>query len=331
MYTIIVATLALFPFTNSEILGFTPQQVENPHLYPYLALTAEKAKQLEEELNVTTLPPLWVYDPLGYLRVQTLKLLHKKLQLFHDETTAELAVALIDKISSNQSISSFSIQVFDIWRLGNKETNNGLLLLLSIDDREMNIQLGKGVKQISSDKLQAIMQKMIPHLHKEDYDKAVDIGITELISKFNGSNLFDISVPIIVFSVLPFVLIILCVCVYESCSKKIRLKKYLKEIDGLQQHLQNKQSAHSPYFSTVCPIFDLSNDIIPRPLTLIDLAYMRDRRNFYFQHNRHYYGEYSHDQMRSELRSSSSSSSSSSFSDFGGGSSMGGTGGSSSW
>ncbi|KAA6367067.1 MAG: hypothetical protein EZS28_037407, partial [Streblomastix strix] len=57
-YTIIVATLALFPLTNSKILGFTPQQVENPHLYPYLALTAEKAKQLEEELNVTTLPPL---------------------------------------------------------------------------------------------------------------------------------------------------------------------------------------------------------------------------------------------------------------------------------
>ncbi|KAA6366660.1 MAG: hypothetical protein EZS28_037813, partial [Streblomastix strix] len=184
-----------------------------------------------------------VYDPLGYLRVQTLKLLHKKLQLFHDETTAELAVALIDKISSNQSISSFSIQVFDIWKLGNKETNNGMLLLLSIDDREMNIQLGKGVKKISSDQLQAIMQKMIPHLQKEDYDKAVDIGITELISKFNELNLFG-----------PYFL--MCVCGYlcQCCSEKIRLKKYQKEIDGLQQHLQDKQSAHSPYFSPVCAI-----------------------------------------------------------------------------
>ncbi|KAA6368218.1 MAG: hypothetical protein EZS28_036256 [Streblomastix strix] len=81
-----------------------------------------------------------------------------------------------------------------------------------------------------------------------------------------------------------------------------------------QQQQQTQSSSTRPMAPPVAPSFtgmirgaahNIDMDyIIPRPITLQDLLYMRQRRNFYFRHSTNYFGDYSPVDLQPEYRPS---------------------------
>jgi hypothetical protein len=75
----------------------------------------------------------------------------------------------------------FAESLHTTWGVGNKNTENGVLVFLAIDDRVVHISTGKGVKDKLTDvTIQSIIQHMRPYLKKEQYGEAIEAGVLEM-------------------------------------------------------------------------------------------------------------------------------------------------------
>ncbi|MDE6510852.1 MAG: TPM domain-containing protein, partial [Muribaculaceae bacterium] len=117
----------------------------------------------------------YVADPEGRLSAQTRSRVNARLQALRDSTTAEVAVAVVPSIG-DYSIEDFSEKVFTRWGLGKKDKDNGVLLLISPDSRQVRIQTGYGAEgalpDITCGKI--IRETVVPNMRDDCLDCAVD-------------------------------------------------------------------------------------------------------------------------------------------------------------
>jgi len=97
---------------------------------------------------------------------------------------AELAVITLSSLE-NQPIESVALAYFDQWQIGKKGEDNGVLLLLAIEDREIRIHTGYGVEGSLPDGMagRIIRQGIVPYLQNEDYDSAVKSGVDNILAQ----------------------------------------------------------------------------------------------------------------------------------------------------
>ena len=125
----------------------------------------------------------YVADPEGRLSAQTRSRVNARLQALRDSTTAEVAVAVVPSIG-DYSIEDFAEKVFTRWGLGKKDKDNGALLLISPDSRQVRIQTGYGAEGVLPDITcgKIIRETVIPNMREDCLDCAVDEA-TEMISR----------------------------------------------------------------------------------------------------------------------------------------------------
>lgn len=125
----------------------------------------------------------YVSDPERLLSDQTRRTVNSRLQALRDSTTAEVAVAIVPSIG-DYSVEDFSEKVFTRWGLGKKDKDNGVLLLISPDSREVRIQTGYGTEGVLPDITcgRIIRDAVIPNMKEDCLDCAVDEA-TAMISK----------------------------------------------------------------------------------------------------------------------------------------------------
>lgn len=66
------------------------------------------------------------------------------------ETDAQIAVATVESLDGSD-IETYANEMFRKWKLGDKEKNNGVLLLLSVGDRKVRIEVGYGLEGALND------------------------------------------------------------------------------------------------------------------------------------------------------------------------------------
>ena len=91
-----------------------------------------------------------ICDPFSYLYTNAAESIQKSID---KEVSAEIAVLIIKKMhpslfggifsSIDQAAQKFARDVHDSWGIGNKETNNGILIFLSIEDRKIYIYINR--------------------------------------------------------------------------------------------------------------------------------------------------------------------------------------------
>ena len=91
------------------------------------------------------------------------------------ETGGEMVVVTIDELPNDYSIETFATELFEVWGIGKKEKNNGVLLLISKNDRAFRIETGYGVEGILPDLLVNRIAKayLVPNFKRGDYDNGV--------------------------------------------------------------------------------------------------------------------------------------------------------------
>jgi uncharacterized protein len=91
-----------------------------------------------------------------------------------DQTTAQVAVLTVDTIGE-QTIEQFANEALRQYGIGGAETNNGLLLVLSTNDRLIKIEVGYGLEgRIPDGKAGRILdQYAIPFLQNDQPNKAI--------------------------------------------------------------------------------------------------------------------------------------------------------------
>ena len=95
------------------------------------------------------------------------------MQLDHSVANAQVAVLTIHSLDGEDP-SDWANKVEDLWRIGKKGSDRGVLVLLAVDDHKWRIDVGYGLEGILPDGvLGDIGRLMVPYLRAHDYDDAV--------------------------------------------------------------------------------------------------------------------------------------------------------------
>lgn len=116
----------------------------------------------------------FVNDYAGVLSEATEQTVFSEGKALYEKTKTQAAVLIVDTLNG-ESIESFSMSVAEKWKLGDKEKDNGLLLLIAVQEREIRIEVGYGLEgAIPDGKAGLLMEKYAyPPLKSNDYDTAV--------------------------------------------------------------------------------------------------------------------------------------------------------------
>lgn len=147
MLSILTALIALSTYAR------TPGEVPNVHL--------QRATS-------------WVSDPDGVLSPSALAQADALLNALNDSTTTEVTVAVVADMSG-QDIDSYATELFELWGIGKKDRDNGLLLVISRDDRRAAIRTGYGMEGVINDGRagRIIRNDIAPNMKAGDPDKAL--------------------------------------------------------------------------------------------------------------------------------------------------------------
>ena len=103
--------------------------------YCLFALNATAQKQIPELWN------LRVHDDAKVLKQETAEILEKQLKAYEDSTSNQVAILIVQSLDG-EVIEDYSIRVVEKWKLGTKKNDNGVLILVAIDDHKMRIEVG---------------------------------------------------------------------------------------------------------------------------------------------------------------------------------------------
>lgn len=68
----------------------------------------------------------------------------------HEQTGAQFVIVTVPSLNG-QSIEEYSNDLFNNWGIGDKDKNNGVLLLISKDDKKFRIEVGSGLEGTLTD------------------------------------------------------------------------------------------------------------------------------------------------------------------------------------
>lgn len=128
-----------------------------------------------------------VNDYANVLTPSQKQALEEKLIQFDDSTSTQIAVVIIPNLGGYE-VSDYAVQLGRAWGVGGKEFNNGVVLLISKEDRKLNISTGYGVEGALPDVTAShiIRDLIVPSFKGNDYYGGIDRGVDAIIKAVQG-------------------------------------------------------------------------------------------------------------------------------------------------
>lgn len=141
-------------------------------------------------------PPLWshsVHDEAHVLSASAIDALEVILKQHEDSTSNQIAVLIIPSLDG-EVLEAFSFRVaHDEWKLGQEGKDNGVLLLIAVEDRKMRIEVGEGLEGVLPDAIASriIRNEIAPHFRSQNYEQGVTAGVEAIIRAIGGEYTQD--------------------------------------------------------------------------------------------------------------------------------------------
>lgn len=128
------------------------------------------------------------YDECNVLSRETKDMILRINKNFEKDGT-QIGVVVLKSLNETP-IEEKANNVFNTWKLGSKEKNNGALLLISISDRKFRLEVGDGLRNtvISDYEAENIINKMIPYFKQNAYNLGINVALFEIDQKFYQYN-----------------------------------------------------------------------------------------------------------------------------------------------
>ncbi len=143
--------------------------------------------QIEKIIPSRPSPPKLVNDFTGTLTAPQIEALENKLKIFDDSTSNQVAVVLINT-TGDYTVSDVAFQLGRQWGVGNKDKNNGIVLLVAKDDRKVTIQVGYGLEGALPDVTakRIIENEITPNFKEGNYYRGLEEGTEAIIKATKG-------------------------------------------------------------------------------------------------------------------------------------------------
>jgi uncharacterized protein len=156
--------------------------------------------------------------------------LEKLLSDAEASTSSQIVVLIIPSLEDD-ALEDFSIRVLENWKIGQAKLDNGAMLLVSINDRKLRIEVGYGLEGMLTDLKSdyIIRNTIVPEFKQNNYFQGIYAGLQSMIGIINKE--FDISPEQLAefkkqkqeknkSSHFPFALIIFIIIILSNIGKK---------------------------------------------------------------------------------------------------------------
>src|SRR6478609_10273829 len=134
-------------------------------------------------------PPLTAHvnDTANVLSPAARERLEQKLNDYERRSGHQFALLTIDSLQGD-ALESFSIRVFDAWKLGKKGKDDGLMLLFVNKERKLRIEVGYGLEGDITDAFSArvIRNVLAPALRAGNPESGFEQTFGTLMQKASG-------------------------------------------------------------------------------------------------------------------------------------------------
>ncbi|MEZ4903436.1 MAG: TPM domain-containing protein [Spirosomataceae bacterium] len=162
-------------------------------------------------------PRRLVNDYVGMLNGTERETLEQKLRVYNDSTSTQITIVVV-KSTQPYPAGDYAFELGKRWGVGQKDKDNGIVLLWATDDRKIFIATGRGMEGAVPD---AIAKRIIstiigPEFKQQMYYRGLDRGTDEIIKYAAGEYQSDgteggesrIPISFIIFLVIVFFVII---------------------------------------------------------------------------------------------------------------------------
>ncbi len=131
-----------------------------------------------------------VVDSIGRVSEEVERQINTELISFQQSGGPQIAVAVVDS-TGNATPDNYSIDLARSWGIGDKEKDNGVLLLIALEDRTLRIAVGSGVEGELTDVTagRIVDSVMLPRLRANDVDGAVRDGARAVMQVWRGEGI----------------------------------------------------------------------------------------------------------------------------------------------
>ncbi len=133
-------------------------------------------------------PTAWCNDYANVLETWQEDSLNALLGEFERRTSNQFFVAIFNRIPKGTYLEDFAVRLFEKWRPGLPDKNNGLLIVLFTEDRKTRIEVGYGLEDVVPDALarRILMEQMVPFFKKGQYYRGLMAGVSPLMAAAEG-------------------------------------------------------------------------------------------------------------------------------------------------
>jgi uncharacterized protein len=138
---------------------------------------------------------LFVQDYAGVLSSDT----KNKISLFGSQlkgkTKAHIVVVTVKSLEG-MPISDYALAILRQWGVGDKTLNNGVVMVVALDDRQSRIEVGYGLEGALPDAKTGRIQDeyMLPYFQRGDYDQGILNGYQALVGEVAKEYNVDINI-----------------------------------------------------------------------------------------------------------------------------------------
>lgn len=141
------------------------------------------------------IPELWgtrIHDEAKILSPAFVNQLEQQLKTYEDSTSNQIALLTIPTLN-DFPIEDYTLQVVEKWKLGQEETDNGVLLFIAVNDRKVRIEVGEGLEGVLPDVVcnQIIRNQLAPSFRQNKYEAGVQAAVNAMIQAIGGEYVVE--------------------------------------------------------------------------------------------------------------------------------------------
>ena len=156
-------------------------------LFICILISFRAFSQIEKVIPERPSPPRLVNDLAGYLTPQEREALERKAVAYDDSTSNQVAIVII-RSTNDYPIDEVALGILRKWGVGNKEKNNGVVILAAMEDRAVWIATGYGLEGAIPDitARSIVDHDLLPNFRSQNYYAGFDQAINSIARAASG-------------------------------------------------------------------------------------------------------------------------------------------------
>ncbi len=140
-----------------------------------------------QNIPATPNPPRLVNDFAHVMTADQIEQLENKLVAYDDSTSIQIAVVTV-QTTGDYAIEDYALKILRDWKVGNKKTNNGIVVLAAIQDHKVYIATGYGMEGAVPDitAKQIVEDEIVPNFKQQNYFRGFDLAADGIIKASHG-------------------------------------------------------------------------------------------------------------------------------------------------